>query len=143
MNEIYGGEDVIYGLKIGVHIWQGFYVFLSGMQYAQVGETLLGDITRLRLNPIDVSLRYTFAFGSVNPYLESGFTYIYFIEKSDIGDTKNRGSGFSVDGGIEFKLSRRFILDVGVKYSQVKVSPGGFDVQLGGFQGGVSFLVIF
>lgn len=143
LSEIYRGKDIIYGLKVGVHIWRGFYGFLSGLQYRQVSETLLGDVTRLKLNPITVSLRYTFSLGVVNPYLESGFTYIYFKEVSDIGNTKDSGGGVLVGTGVEFRASDRFIFDVGAKYSQVKVSPGDFAVDLGGLQVGVSFLVVF
>lgn len=143
LNEVYGGKDVIIGLKIGVHIWNGFYGYLSSEQYKQVGETRLGDVTRLQLNPLSISLRYTFSLGVVNPYLESGFTQVYFSEKSDIGSTKDNGSGFSADAGIEFRLSNRFIFDLGAKYSRVMVKPGNVDVDLGGFQVGFSFLVIF
>jgi len=143
LNEVYGGQDVIVGLKIGVHVWQGFYAYLSSMQYKQVGETRLGDVTRLRLNPISVSLRYTFSLGVVNPYLESGFTQVYFSEKSDIGSTKGSGSGFSADAGIEFRLSNSFIFDLGAQYSLVQAKPGNIEVDLGGFQVGLSFLVVF
>jgi len=143
LNEVYGGKDVIIGLKIGVHVWQGFYAYLSTMQYQQVGETQLGDVTRLQLNPLSLSLRYTFSLGVVNPYLEGGFTQVYFSEKSDIGNTKDSGSGFSADAGIEFHLSNRFIFDLGAHYSQVRVQPGEIEVDLGGFQVGISFLVAF
>ena len=143
LNEVYGGKDVMIGLKIGVHVWQGFYAYLSSMQYKQVGKTRLGDVTRLQLNPLALSLRYTFSLGIVNPYLESGFTQVYFSEKSDIGSTKDSGSGFSADAGIEFRLSNRFIFDLGAQYSRVRVKPGDIEVDLGGFRVGVSFLVVF
>jgi hypothetical protein len=142
LNEIYAGKDVIYGLKTGIHIWKGFYAYLSAMQYRQVAESPLGDVTRLRLNPLTLSLRYTFSLGVANPYLESGFTQIYFKEVSDIGNTTDSGSGFSLNAGIEFRASDRFIFDLGAKYSQVKVSPGVVEVELGGFQAGISFLVV-
>lgn len=142
LKEIYGGEDVIYGLKVGVHIWEGFYAYLSGLQYRQVGETLLGDVTRLRLNPLTVSVRCTFSLGVANPYLESGFTRIFFKEVSDVGNTTDSGSGFALNAGVEFRASDRFIFDLGAQYSQVKVTPGAFEVELGGFQVGVSFLVV-
>jgi len=144
LKEIYKGEDVIYGLKLGVRVWNKFYIWLSGMQFKKTAETtLLDDITTLTLNPITLSLRYTFALGTVNPYLEGGYTYIFYNEKSDIGDVEGEGKGYSVDIGIEFKLSSRFIIDLGAKYSRATVRPTGFDVQLGGAQAGIAFLVVF
>ena len=142
--EVYKGEDYIYGVKLGVRLWNKFYIWLSGMQFKKTAETIpLGDATTLTLIPISLSLRYTFALGTVNPYLEGGYTYIYYNEKSDIGDTEGEGKGYSVDVGIEFKLSSHFIIDLGAKYSQATVRPTGFDVQLGGAQAGISFLVAF
>jgi hypothetical protein len=142
--EIYKGEDIIYGLKLGIRIWKEFYLWFSGMQFKKTSETtLLNDITTLTLQPLNLALRYTFNLGFVNPYLEGGYTYIFFKEKSNIGDVEGEGKGYSLDAGIEFKLSSRFVIDLGARYSQAKVRPTGFDVQLGGIQLGISFLVVF
>lgn len=143
LKEIYGESDLIYGLKVGVHVWRGLYVFLSGMQYKRVAETIpLGDVTRLTLNPISLSLRYTFSLGTVNPYLEGGYTHMYFREASDIGDVKDQGSGYTVDTGVEFKVSSRFVIDLGVSYTQVKVNPTGLAVELSNLQVGIAFLAV-
>jgi opacity protein-like surface antigen len=142
--EIYKGEDVIYGLKLGVRIWNEFYLWLSGMQFKKTSETtLLSDITTLTLQPITLSLRYTFNLGTVNPYLEGGYTYIFFKEESDIGDVDGEGKGYSMDAGIELKLSSRFVIDLGARYSRTTVRPTGFDVQVGGLQAGISLVVVF
>lgn len=141
--KIYQDKDVIYGLKLGVRIWREFYLWMSGMQFRKTSETtLLGDITTLTLQPVTVTLRYTFNLGAVNPYLEGGYTYIFFKEESAIGDVKGEGKGYSLDTGIEFKLSSRFVIDLGVRYSRAMVRPTGFDVQLGGVQAGISLLVV-
>lgn len=137
-------EDVVYGVKLGVRVWNNLSIWLNGMQYRKTGKTVpLEDITTVTLNPIYLSLRYTFVLGAFNPYLEGGFTYIYFNEESEIGTTKSEGRGFSADAGIELKLSSHFVIDVGVKYSKISVNPTNFDVQLGGLQAGVAFLVVF
>lgn len=148
---IYGKGDIVYGLKVGVRIWRGLYGWLSGMQYKSTGETSVTDeITTLTLNPIHISVRYTFELSKVNPYLELGYNYMIFKEKSrfgtqfgtqsesEFGTTKDNGGGFCFDAGVEFKLSSKIILDVGMKYSRVKV----LDIDLGGFQAGLGFLVI-
>jgi len=141
--KIYQGEDMIYGLKLGVRIWKEFYLWLSGMQFKKTSETtLLSDITTLTLQPVTLTLRYTFNLGVVNPYLEGGYTYIFYKEESEIGDVNGEGKGYSLDTGIEFKLSSRFVIDLGVRYTQAMVRPTGFDVQLGGVQAGISLVVV-
>ncbi len=144
VKEIYKGEDVTYGLKLGVRVWKNFSIWLSGMQFRKTGETtLLKDITTITLNPIHLSLRYTFGLGRINPYLEGGFTYILYKETSDIGDSKGEGRGFSLDAGLELKLSSHFAIDVGAKYSNSAVGASGGDIQLGGIQAGIALLIVF
>jgi opacity protein-like surface antigen len=143
--EVYdGGGDMIYGLKVGVRVWNGFFIWLSGSQYKKYSEmTFTSDITRLTLNPIDISLRYTASLGRVNPFLGLGYTYLLFKERSAVGRLDDEGSGLFVEAGLEFSLSSRFILDVGAKYSQIRVQPTDDEIDLGGLQAGVSFLVRF
>jgi len=147
LKEIYGEGDVVYGLKLGVHIWNGFYVFVSGMQYKTVGETTqLGDITRLVINPVNLSLRYTMPLRTFNPYMQFGYTHLYFTEESAIHTTEDDGNGFSLVTGVEIQLSKRFILDLGLRYSSVKIQIQVSDelseeFDLGSFQIGLSFLV--
>jgi outer membrane protein W len=144
IKEIYEGEDVIYGLKLGVRVWNNFSIWLSGMQFRKTAETtLLNDITTITLNPLHLSLRYTFPLGGVKPYISAGYSYIIYKEESDIGNTEGEGKGYCFDVGVEFKLSANFAIDLGAKYTQAEVSPTGFNVQLGGLQGGVTFLVVF
>ena len=50
--------------------------------------------------------------------------------------------GASFDFGIEFNLSKKFIIDLGAKYSEIKVKPIDEEVDLSGFQVGISFLVV-
>jgi opacity protein-like surface antigen len=142
--EIYEGEDVVYGLKLGVRVWKNLSVWLSGMQFRTTGETtLLKDLTTLTLNPLHLSLRYTFRLGRINPYLEGGFTYIYYNEESDIGDKRGEGRGYALDAGLELRLSSHFNIDFGARYSRSSIQSGNNDIQLGGLQLGLAFLVVF
>ncbi len=145
LEQIYGGKDVTYGLKLGVHLWKGFYAYMSGQKYQQYAETLLGDVTRLSITPVYLSLRYTLELGAVNPYLGSGYTFVHFKEESDIGNTTGNGNGFTFDAGIEFTLSDRFTLDLGAKYCRLPVNPSELEeaINLGGLEVGISFLTVF
>ena len=142
--DIYKGEDVIYGLKLGIRVWNNLSVWVSGYQFKQNGETTeLNDSTTLQLNPIHLSLRYTFKLGAIKPYLEGGYSYIHYKETSDIGDSSGNGSGYSIDAGLEIQLSSHFMIDLGAKYTDCKVQTNGEDIQLGGAQAGLAFLVVF
>ena len=147
LKEIYGETEMVYGLKLGVHIWNGFFVFVSGMQYRTVGETTyLGDITRLVLNPVNLSVRYTMPLRVVMPYVQAGYTHLYYSEKSSINEFTDDTGGWSLETGIEFQISRRFILDLGVRYSSVEVNVDVSDeivqtFDMGSFQVGLSFFV--
>lgn len=144
IKQVYTDGDVTYGARIGVRVWNGLHVWLSGGQFRKVSETtLLGDTTTLTLNPFTLSLRYAFPLGTVNPYIGGGYTYIYYKEESEIGNVSGEGRGYSVDAGLEIKLARWFHLDLGASYSSAKVNPTGFDIELGGVQACLSFLLVF
>jgi opacity protein-like surface antigen len=141
---IYKGEDVTYGLKLGVRVFNNFSIWLSGMQFKQTGHTtLLDDTTILTLNPINLSLRYTFRLGVLNPYVEGGYLYMLYKEDSDIGNSKGESKGYSLDAGLEFRLSSHFAIDLGVKYSRCSIDSNNEKLQLGGTQTSIAFLVVF
>ncbi len=143
LTNVYKGEDLIYGVKTGVRVWNQLHIWFSALHFTQDGETVpLGDPTRLTLTPLNLSLRYNFPLGTFRPYLGGGYSYIYYKENSDIGDIKGEGKGYSLDLGVEMRLSARFHLDIGIRYTDVKVNPRGFDAQIGGLQGGLTLLLV-
>jgi len=144
LKAVYTEGSVIYGLKMGVRVWNGLSIWLSGSQFRHTGETVpLKDITTLRLTPLNLSLRYSFRLGRVNPYLAGGYSYVSYKEESNIGSADGIGRGYSIDAGLEFGLSSHFCLDLTIRYSQVEVGLEKSTVQLGGAQAGLSFLVVF
>jgi opacity protein-like surface antigen len=147
LKDFYTSTDVIYGLRLGVHIWNGLFIWLTGSQFKAISETtILKDVTRLTLNPLHLSLRYTLPYGSLNPYAQIGYTQIYFKEESVLGIKKDKSTGFSLGSGVEFNLSSHIILDLGLNYSQAKIKIQVSDsveeeFDLGGFEVALSFLV--
>jgi opacity protein-like surface antigen len=147
--EIYGEADVIYGLRLGVKIWNGFYFMVAGQQYKKFAETTyLGDITRITINPLHFAVRYTMPYGTMNPYLEASYLHVFFVERADFSvaadpdETKSSGGGYGLGAGIEFQLSKRLIVDVGINFSSAIVSPNEVEVNLGGFQGGIAVMIL-
>jgi outer membrane receptor protein involved in Fe transport len=144
LKSIYGNGDVIYGGRLGVHIWQGFYFWFSASQFKVISKTTFSeDKTTLTLMPFSAFLRCSLSLGFFKPYAGIGFTYMSFKEESAIGNVTGNGSSTAYEGGFELKMNRHFYLDLGVRYDLIKVNPTGFEIDLGGLQAGVSLLVSF
>ena len=144
LKTIYGNGDVIYGGRLGVHLWQGFYFWFSASQFKVIAKTTFTeDKTTLTLNPLSAFLRCSISLGFFKPYAGIGFMYMSFKEESSIGNVTGNGRDIAYEGGFELKMNRHFFLDFGVRYEEIKVKPTGFEIDLGGLQAGVSLLVSF
>ena len=147
VKEIYGKGDMIYGARMGIRVWQGFYLWLSAAQFQIISKTTFtGDKTTLTLLPVSVFLRYSIGLGFFNPYAGVGFTYLSFKEESQIiPNTRGSGRNVSVEAGFELKMNRHFSLDLGARYAKIMAKPdvGDVEIDLGGLQAGVTLLVSF
>jgi hypothetical protein len=146
VRDVYGSFDLVYGGRVGVRIWRGIYVWLSGAQVQSSGKTtLLEEPTSLTLVPFSAFLRLGLRLGSVMPYAGIGYTYLTFKEESDIGDTSGNGSSFSLEAGFELRLNRIFALDLGARFDQILVQPGDLEeeIDVGGLQIGLGLLISF
>lgn len=141
---IYGDDaDLTYGLEIDVSVWHGFSLRLRAGHYQRNGETsFTGEISRLRLYPLTLGLRYTFRLKRVQPFLEAGYHYLLVTETSAIGETSEQGGGYDLTAGAGFPLSSRFSLEVAVHYTDVSITAATQTIQMGGFSAGLAFLVL-
>ena len=144
LKQIYGDGDVIYGGRLGIHLWNGFYVWLSASQYKVISKTTFSEEkTSLSLLSACAFLRYGLRLGFLSPYAGIGYTYMKFKEESDIGNTTGNGSHAAYEGGFEIRMNRNLVLDLGARFDSLKVKPTGFEIDLGGLQAGVALLVSF
>ncbi|MCX6554599.1 MAG: PKD domain-containing protein [Candidatus Aminicenantes bacterium] len=144
LKSIYGDGDVIYGGRLGIHVWQGVYVWLSASRFQVIAKTTFSEEkTTLTLTPLSAFLRGGLSLGFFCPYVGIGYTHMTFKEESEIGNVKGDGGNTSYEAGFELKMNRHFIMDLGVRYDLIKVNLTGFDVDLGGLQAGISLLVSF
>jgi hypothetical protein len=145
--KIYGEGDVLYGARLGVHIWNGFHVFLSASQYQVISKTTFtGDKTTLTLLPASLFVRYNLGRGIFSPYAGIGYTFLSVKEETEfVGNFKGDGSNASVEAGFELKVNRHFFIDFGARFDQIKVKPEDIDaeIDLGGLQAGISLLISF
>jgi hypothetical protein len=146
LKTVYGTANMIYGGRLGLRVWGGIYFWISAARFKAVGKTTLSeDQTTLTLTPFSAFLRLGFSLGDLKPYAGVGYTYMNFKEESVIGDTEGNGRNFSLEAGIEYKMSRNFFLDFNARFDQIKVNPGGLEekIDLGGLQAGVALLLSF
>ncbi len=140
---VYGDDaELTYGLTLGIKLWRGFSLRLYAGQYQREGETsVTKEITRLRLYPITLGLRYTMRLKRVQPFLEAGYHHLQVRETAAIGDINANGNGFALTAGAGFPLSSRFSLQTYIQYTEVSVTVGVNSVQMGGAGAGLAFLV--
>ncbi len=145
--KIYGEGDVLYGARLGVHLWKGFHVMVSASQYQVISKTTFtGDKTTLTLLPVSFFLRYTVGRGFFSPYAGIGYTFTSVKEETDfVGNFKGSGSSASFEAGFELKVNRHFFMDFGARFDQIKVKPEVIEgeIDVGGLQAGISLLVSF
>jgi hypothetical protein len=144
VKQIYGEGDVIYGGRLGVHLWKGFYLWLSASQFKIISKTTFSeDKTTLTLLSANVFLRYGLRLGFFSPYAGIGFTRLNFKEESALGNVTGNGTNTAYEGGFEIRMNRNFVLDLGARYDTIKVNPTGFEIDLGGLQAGIALLLSF
>lgn len=144
LKQIYGEGDVIYGGRLGVHVWNGFYIWLSAAQYKIISKTTFSeDKTTLSLLSACAFLRYSLRLGFFSPYAGIGFTRLKFKEESALGNVTGNGNNTAYEGGFEIRMNRNFVLDLGARFDSIKVKPTGFEIDLGGLQAGIALLVSF
>lgn len=146
--KIYGDGDVLYGARLGVHVWDGFHLWCSASQYQSISKTTFtGDKTTLTLLPVSFFLRYNLGRGFFIPYAGIGYTFLSFKEESDFvgGRFEGNGSNVAFEAGIELKVNRHFFFDLGARFDRITFKPEKSDaeIDLGGLQGGISMLVSF
>ena len=145
--KIYGDGDMLYGARLGVHVWNGFHVWLSLSRYQAVaGTSYTADRTTLTLLPASVFLRFNVGRGIFSPYAGVGYTFISVKEESEfVGNFKGDGGHVAAEAGFEIRVNRHFFLDLGARFDQVKIKPNQIpnEIDLGGLQAGISLLVSF
>jgi hypothetical protein len=144
VRQIYGDGGMLYGARIGLHLWKGFYLWIGAAHSRLVGATTLtGGSTAMTLLPASAFLRFHATLGFLRPYAGAGYTVLGFREASPLGETKGWGGNVAYEAGLEIRLHRHLLLDLGARYDELRVSPTGFEIDLGGLQGGAALLLSF
>ncbi len=144
VRNIYGDGEMLYGGRIGLHLWKGFYLWIGAAHARLVGATTLTrETTAMTLLPASAFLRFHVSLGFLRPYAGVGYTYLGFLETSSLGETRGWVGNVAYEAGLEVRLHRHLLADIGARYDELRVSPTGFEIDLGGLQGGAALLISF
>lgn len=144
VRKIYGDGEMLYGARIGLHLWKSFYLWIGAAHARLTGATTLtGETTAMTLLPASAFLRFHVTLGFLRPYVGVGYTYLGFLEASSLGETRGWVGNVAYEAGLEVRLHRHLMVDIGARYDELRVSPTGFEIDLGGLQGGAALLLSF
>lgn len=133
--EVYGKNNLIYGIDFGYNFGKYFQAFLHGEYFTVKGElTFTKEETTLTIIPIEMGARVKYMFGKQQfyPYFGVGAGYYLYKEENIIGTVDEGQFGFFTEGGIDIYFIDNFFLDLKAKYTIFKVDGADEKVDLGG-----------
>ncbi|HUT07554.1 MAG TPA: OmpW family outer membrane protein [Candidatus Latescibacteria bacterium] len=137
---VFGGEIAV-PIAGGLHLWAGAEYFgKSGLL------TLSEEVTKVRIIPLFLGLRYHFGKSAVRPYLGAAAAYFLFKEENPIGSVSESGLGFLGQAGLMIKIGGPFALDLFGSYRACTLKtnePDPVEAKIGGFTAGVGFVFRF
>jgi len=145
LKETYGPGMMTYGGRLGIHLWQGLYAWISFAKFRVAARpTSEEEQSALTLTTMSYSLRYTLGRGAVAPFVEAGFIHDRYKEENGALPVSNdSGSGQMGLAGVEFQPTANLHLDLGMRIDRCQVKTNDFSVKLGGWQAFCALLVSF
>jgi hypothetical protein len=142
--EVYGKNNLIYGIDIGYNFGKFFQAFLHGEFFTAKGELSFSkEETTLTIIPLEIGARVKYMLGRqmFYPYFGVGAGYYLYKEENLIGTVDDGQFGFFTEGGINVYFLDYLFLDLKMKYIIFKVDGVNEKVDLGGLalMGGIGF----
>jgi opacity protein-like surface antigen len=126
--DVYGTYNLCLGLDVALRLNQRIEWFLHSDFLSVKGETSYsGDQTSLIVFPLETGLRFCFGRGRIQPYLGGGGGIYFFKEKSTFNSqtytAKKNPFGYFAETGLKIVLTKRWHVDLKIKYSSFTVYP--------------------
>ena len=143
------------GAELSVHTLFHIDVWASYKDYTDEQiTTFYGNAVKFKLTPLSIGLRYRpLKWRFVEPFVGAGANFYSYSETisgtSNLENTKDKASGFHIQGGSYFHVNRFLLGEVFLKYNMVKktltaILPDGTDVlDLGGIEFGIGLVLKF
>ncbi|MBU4203905.1 MAG: hypothetical protein KKD59_08160 [Acidobacteria bacterium] len=135
--DIYGG-GFAFGAEVSFKIWNNLHFWADGRFLSRKGElTFTKEETKLQIIPIGFGLKYFLTAGTLQFYGGIGGGYFIFKESNVIGDVSKDGFGFITRIGVLFQVTDSFFFDLFGNYSNCKMHPADFSIDIGGIEAGI------
>lgn len=135
--DIYGG-GTMYGGEVSIDIWKNLAVWLGGSYFARKGElTFTKEGTKLTITPIGIGIKYSFPIVKmIDIYAGVGANYYSYKEENPIGKADKGGLGAVVKTGFQVNVFKGVIIDLFFNYTNCKIRPADFKINIGGTEVG-------
>jgi hypothetical protein len=128
-------------LAAGLHLWAGAEYFgKSGLL------TVSEEMTKVRIIPVYLGLKYPFGKSTVRPYLGAAAAYFLFKEENPLGSVSESGIGLLGQAGLLIKIGGPIALDLYANYRACTLrtdEPDPAEAKIGGLSGGVGLVFRF
>lgn len=133
--EVYGKNNLAYGIDFGYNFGKYFQVFLHGEYFSAKGElTFTKEDTTLTIIPLELGFRIKYMLGRemFYPYIGLGAGYYLYKEENVIGTLEEGKVGFFSEVGCNIYFIKYFFLDLKARYVILEIEGDEKTVDLGG-----------
>jgi len=129
--DVYNKANALYGVKIGWQFKEKIEIFTECDYMKASGEMEpIPDACSATIIPLYVGIRYIFKTGSLfHPHVGAAGVYGTLAEKGDFGEIDATGFGPSIQVGSYIRFSKRFGLDVVLKYDRLIFKNEKYDTE--------------
>jgi RND family efflux transporter MFP subunit len=143
------------GVELSIHTMFNIDLWASYKVYTDEQKTsFYGNTVKFKLTPLSIGLRYRpLKWKFVEPFVGAGANFYSYSEtisnESNLENTKDKASGFFVQGGSYFHANRFLLGEIFLKYNSVKktlatVLPDGTNsIDFGGLEIGIGLVIKF
>ena len=141
--DVYGGGMAVGG-ALAVGITPHWELSLEMNRISRDGElTYTKEPTEMSVFSIGVDVKFLFPLKKITLYAGAGIYSHSFKEDNRLGHLKKSGVGFKLKTGALVPLFDRFRLNLFAGYSFCRMTPGQFEIAIGGFEAGAGVRYTF
>ncbi len=142
----YEKGGIIKGICFSASVIQDFDFYFEIKHFHKLGElTYTKEETKLLLIPISLGIRFIKPIESFRPFIGAGADLYFYYETNPIGTVINYTKGYHLQGGTYFQFTEKlpFWIGLKLKYTRAKTEESNHKLELGGFEYGISLVLIF